>query len=123
MVVMGRMVQNIINIKQTTVMMMMMTRTITSKTLHMTMTTSMTIVKLLKLRRLLPWITRVESEAEISKSREAAPAVHGAPAAQLPGGAADEDVVTRGVDHPVVSLAGVVVVAGDLQMLEHKILL
>ena len=112
MVVMGRMVQNIID---TTVMMMMMTRTITSKTLHMTMTTSMTIVKLLKLRRLLPWIARVESEAEISKSREAAPAVHGAPAAELSGGAADKDVVTRGVNHPVVSLAGVVVVAGDLQ--------
>ena len=57
----------------------------------------------------------MESEAEISKSREAAPAVHGTPPAELPGGAADEDVVTRGVNHPVVSLAGVVVVAGHLQ--------
>ena len=39
----------------------------------------------------------------------------GVPAPEFAGGAADEDVVGRGVDHPVVALAGVVVVTGNLQ--------
>ena len=45
---------------------------------------------------------------------EAAARGGGVPAPEFAGGAADEDVVGRGVDHPVVALAGVVVVSRNL---------
>ena len=61
-----------------------------------------------------PRVGRVEAETEVPEGGKARPGVHGAPPPQLAGGAADEDVVARGVDHPVVALPRVVVVPGYL---------
>ena len=48
------------------------------------------------------------------KRRQAAPGGRGGPPTELPRGPSNEHIVTRGVQHPVVSLPGVVIVPGDL---------
>ena len=63
-----------------------------------------------------PRVGRVEAETEVPERGKARPGVHGAPPSQLAGGAADEDVVARGVDHPVVALPRVVVVPRHLSI-------
>ena len=63
-----------------------------------------------------PRVGRVETETEVPEGGKARPGVHGASPPQLAGGAADEDVVTRGVDHPVVALPWVVVVPRHLSI-------
>ena len=63
-----------------------------------------------------PRVGRVETETEVPEGGKARPGVHGAPPPQLAGGAADEDVVARWVDHPVVALPWVVVVPRHLSI-------
>ena len=63
-----------------------------------------------------PRVGRVEAETEVPERGKARPGVHGAPPSQLAGGAADEDVVARGVYHPVVALPRVVVVPRHLSI-------
>ena len=63
-----------------------------------------------------PRVGRVEAETKVPEGGKARPGVHGAPPPQLAGGAADEDVVTRWVDHPVVALPRVVVVPRHLSI-------
>ena len=63
-----------------------------------------------------PRVGRVEAETEVPERGKARPGVHGTPPPQLAGGAADEDVVARGVDHPVVALPRVVVVPRHLSI-------
>ena len=63
-----------------------------------------------------PRVGRVEAETEVPEGGKARPGVHGAPPPQLAGGAADEDVVARWVDHPVVALPRVVVVPRHLSI-------
>jgi len=61
-----------------------------------------------------PRVGRVEAETEVPERGKARPGVHGASPPQLAGGATDEDVVARWVDHPVVALPRVVVVPRHL---------
>ena len=63
-----------------------------------------------------PRVGRVEAETEVPERGKARPGVHGASPPQLAGGATDEDVVARWVDHPVVALPRVVVVPRHLSI-------
>ncbi len=54
-----------------------------------------------------------QGEAPLER-RQSTSRCRGVPPSQLAGGAADEYVVAGGIDHPVVALAGVVVVPRHL---------